>query len=74
MEEAWEEWDEEKQWQDNQKELWKLSIPSAKERIQGFINEGSITEEWAENAHRHFLQIKFEELIREFYETDKELF
>src|SRR3990167_9254472 len=69
MEEAWEEWDAEKQWQDNQEELWKLSIPSAKVRVQGFIDGGSITEEWAENAHRRFLQMRFEELIREFYET-----
>lgn len=69
MEEAWKEWDEEEAWYDKQETDWKLSVPTAKERVQGFINDGSITEEWAENTHRKFLQLRYEELIREFYEN-----
>lgn len=72
VEEAWQELDEEDEFYRDQEKIWREGLPSPKERAEGFIKDGSITEEGAENARRAYLQNQYEKLIRVYLETKTE--
>lgn len=72
IEKTYQELDEEKIWYNRIENQWQNSQISKKERGRIFIDSNSVSEEKSEQLHKKYLEQRYEEEIRRFYESGTE--
>jgi len=64
LDKAWEAWDEEVKWYKSQEDIWENQLPNRNERIQGFLDDGSLTQEDIDEFKKRFLLEKHKKLMK----------